>query len=144
MTSLAFYVHGLPAAQGSKRHVGNGVMVESSKRVKPWRQDVTAAATQAMTAVGHKTFTGPVSVHVTFFLPRPKSHYRTGARSGELKPTAPSFHASRPDSDKLCRSTLDALGIAGAYLDDSQVASLLAVKAYSATPGAQIEIRKLP
>ena len=29
MTPVEFEVVGLPAAQGSKRHVGNGVMVES-------------------------------------------------------------------------------------------------------------------
>ena len=33
-------INGLPAPQGSKRHVGGGIMVESSKRAKPWRQDV--------------------------------------------------------------------------------------------------------
>ena len=33
-----FAVLGLPAPQGSKRHVGEGRMVESSKRVKPWRR----------------------------------------------------------------------------------------------------------
>ena len=37
-----FTVHGLPAPQGSKRHVGKGVMVESSKYVKPWREAVKA------------------------------------------------------------------------------------------------------
>lgn len=31
-----FSVLGLPAPQGSKTHVGEGRMVESSKRVKPW------------------------------------------------------------------------------------------------------------
>lgn len=35
-----FAVFGLPAPQGSKRHVGEGRMVESSKRVKPWRRQV--------------------------------------------------------------------------------------------------------
>ena len=31
-------VIGLPAPQGSKRHVGHGVMIESSNNVKPWRE----------------------------------------------------------------------------------------------------------
>ena len=37
MNDVSFNVIGIPGAQGSKRHVGNGVMVESSKKVKPWR-----------------------------------------------------------------------------------------------------------
>ena len=37
MTPITLTVRGLPAPQGSKRHIGRGVMVESSKRVKPWR-----------------------------------------------------------------------------------------------------------
>lgn len=44
--------YGTPAPQGSKRHVGNGVMVESSKRLRPWRQDVKAAAEAARRATG--------------------------------------------------------------------------------------------
>ena len=45
---LAFTVRGIPGAQGSKRHVGHGVMIESSKKVKPWRSDVKAAAEDAI------------------------------------------------------------------------------------------------
>ena len=37
-------VRGVPAPQGSKRHIGNGILIENSKKVKPWRQDVRAAA----------------------------------------------------------------------------------------------------
>ena len=41
---IELYAVGDPAPQGSKSHVGNGVMIESSKRVKPWRRQVAAAA----------------------------------------------------------------------------------------------------
>ena len=37
MPFLSFDVKGVPGAQGSKRHVGRGVMLESSKKVAPWR-----------------------------------------------------------------------------------------------------------
>ena len=49
MGALTFRVYGTPAPQGSKRHVGRGVMVESSKKVAPWRQDVVAAAAAGRT-----------------------------------------------------------------------------------------------
>jgi crossover junction endodeoxyribonuclease RusA len=57
MEGVAFTVRGLPAPQGSKRHVGGGRMVESSANVKPWRADVRAAAEDAMN--GHLPFDGP-------------------------------------------------------------------------------------
>ena len=44
---LTIVAYGQPAPQGSKRHVGKGVMVESSKKLRPWRQDVKAAAEAA-------------------------------------------------------------------------------------------------
>ena len=32
------------APQGSKKHVGNGIMVETSKRLKSWRKQVEMRA----------------------------------------------------------------------------------------------------
>ena len=64
-------VHGTPAPQGSKRHVGNGVMVESSAKVKPWREAVKWAARQSMDVGREFAFVGdiPLAVDVTFYLP---------------------------------------------------------------------------
>lgn len=143
--TLAFVVHGLPAAQGSKRHVGNGVMVESSKAVKPWRQDVTAAAVAAITQHTHwEPFTGPVTVHTTYFFTRPKAHYRTGKNAHVLKPSAPEWVAKKPDIEKVVRATHDALTTAGVWRDDSQVARLDVTKKYAAAfSGAEITIREI-
>ena len=44
MDKIFIPVRGVPAPQGSKRHIGHGIMIENSKKVKPWRQDVRAAA----------------------------------------------------------------------------------------------------
>lgn len=121
---MKFEVQGIePAPQGSKRHVGNGRMIESSKKVKPWRFAVSQAALEAW----HEMFLGPVCVRITFLFPRPKAHYNS---KGMLKPNAPFHKISKPDIDKLCRSTLD--GITGVLIkDDSQVASLVATKQYA-------------
>lgn len=134
-------VYGLPAPQGSKRHVGNGRMVESSKKVKPWRQDVAAAALAAYTG---PLIEGPVSVSVVFLFPRPKGHY--GKRG--LKPSAPQWLTSQGagDLDKLARATLDGLsaGAGGTLIkDDSQVVSLIASKRYCCgdeRPGALLSV----
>jgi crossover junction endodeoxyribonuclease RusA len=136
---VKFAVQGIePAPQGSKTHVGNGIMRESCKRVQPWR----FAVSQAALATGEPMVNGSVSVLITFLFPRLKSHLDT---KGNLKKDAPFFKASRPDLDKLCRSTLD--GITGVLIkDDSQVVTLIASKQYAnegELPGALITINPL-
>lgn len=151
-------VHGTPAPQGSKRHVGNGVMVESSKKVKPWRQDVKHAALAASAertpcldptcaCQPHGGTWGrddALQVEVTFYLPRPRGHYGTGRNAATLKPSAPGRPWTKPDLDKLLRSTLDALGEAGLWADDSRVAVVLAEKQYAdhRPPGAVIDVTR--
>ena len=44
MKELEFRVRGLPAPQGSKTLTRYGALMESSKKVKPWRQDIIHAA----------------------------------------------------------------------------------------------------
>jgi Holliday junction resolvase RusA-like endonuclease len=139
-------VHGLPAPQGSKRHVGNGRMVESSSAVGPWREAVRAQTQAVMgaqpTLDGPAPLTGPVKVAVTLLLPRPKSH--TGTRG--LLPSAPRYPATRPDLDKLVRAVLDGLVMGGALRDDAQVVELTAAKRYASswmTPGMSADIREV-
>lgn len=148
---LVIEVHGLPAPQGSKRHVGKGVMIESSKAVKPWRQDVKFAALRALEETpGWDVSATSLALHVVFTLPRPRSHYRTGRFAHLLRDDAPALHSSKPDLDKLLRSVGDALTSAGVYADDSRVAQVWSVKAYASTaarpngvlphPGARITL----
>ncbi len=129
-------VLGLPAPQGSKRHVGRGILVESSTKVGPWREAVVAAATNQ----GHANLMleGPVSVDVSFYFPRPKGHYRA---DGSLRDSAPFTHSTKPDIDKVLRSTLDALVQAAVIADDSRVQEVEVRKLYATSdraPGALI------
>lgn len=127
-----------PAPQGSKRHVGNGRMIEASKKVKPWRFAVSQAALET----GEPLMDEPVSVLITFLFSRPKAHYNT---KGQLKDKAPFYKSTKPDLDKLCRSTLD--GLTNVLIkDDSQVVTIIASKQYvneGELPGALITINKL-
>lgn len=126
MTTTSFFVPGAPAPQGSKRYLGNGVMVESSRRVKPWRADIRATALQMV----QQPVSGPVRLDLHFVLPRPKSHFGTGRNAGRLKASAPQYHTQKPDLDKLVRAVGDALtGVA--YLDDSQVVGGAHMKRWS-------------
>ena len=134
-----FLVAGLtPAPQGSKRHVGGGRMVESSAKVKPWRE----AVRQEALATCLPCSSAPIYLHLLFRFRRPKGHHTA---AGQLKPSAPVYHVTRPDLDKLCRSTLD--GLTGVlFHDDSQVAFMVASKEYALPgelEGCQIEIREI-
>lgn len=129
-------VSGMPAPQGSKRHVGGGRMVEMSKAVGPWREAVRSETQRAMKDAhmpGWETpFDGPVSVTIRFILPRPKS-----------VPKRITWPAKRPDLDKLARAVLDGLTDGGAWLDDGQVVKMMLVKLYATeddTPGCTIRI----
>lgn len=134
---MTITVYGMPGAQGSKRHVGRGVMIEMSKKVAPWRQDVVAACKASTCFVMTE---GPLQVSLTFTLIKPKS-----------APKKRIIYPDRtPDVDKLCRSTLDALKTAGAIEDDARVVELTAAKRYPnegrdalSSPGCVIHIRSV-
>ena len=140
VTWLQFIVHGDPAAQGSKRHVGGGVMVESSKRLKPWREDVKQAILNLELT---EPLRGPVAVELNFSIRRPKNHYGTGRNANTLKASAPAYSESIPDLDKLARAVLDAMEQAGLFRSDGQVAVLTAQKRYGDKPGLRANVRLL-
>lgn len=121
LMELPFTVHGVPRPQGSKRHVGNGRMVESSPRVAEWRNLV---ALEASIEQGDRpVIEGPVTVDIVFGFGLPK---RPGTRRSQDP------HTQRPDLDKLVRAVLDALtGVM--YTDDSHVVELSARKMWVET-----------
>ncbi len=138
-------VFGEPAPQGSKRHVGHGIMIESSKKVKPWREAVKYATLTAQPDE-NTPLNGAVHVMISFYLRRPQGHFGTGRNAGQLRLSAPEYPAVRPDIDKLVRSTLDALGDANTFTDDSRVVNLLAFKNYATLTepsGADIVVREM-
>lgn len=134
---LVITVHGTPAPQGSKRHVGRGVMVESSQLVKPWREAVKHALLLVPTS---QRIDGPVAVEVTFTLKKPASAPKTRV----------TWPQRRPDLDKLLRSTFDALSDADVWGDDSQVVEVTARKVFPdegidalSHPGAVIRVSEV-
>lgn len=129
---LQVTVYGTPGPQGSKRLV-NGHMIEASAKVKPWREDVKLAALRALgEAPEWDRACREVSVSLNFTLVRPRSHYRSGRHANLIRPNAPAWCWTKPDLDKLVRSTCDALGNAGVYADDSRIVMMTATKCYTA------------
>lgn len=112
--ACTFSVHGTPAPQGSKRafRLPNGRinLVESSKAVEPWREDVRNAALRKRDE-GVERFDGPLRLRMIFTIAKPASAPRRRR----------SWPSKKPDLDKLMRSTLDALTQAGLIADDARI-----------------------
>jgi crossover junction endodeoxyribonuclease RusA len=125
---LYFTAFGTPRPQGSKRHVGKGILIEASD-VKPWRKAIADAVFRAWVATGDdRSFDEPVVVWATFLIAKPKTVKR-------LLPSVP------PDLDKLCRALGDALSIdSGALKDDSLIVKWVANKVYCEPQDAGVRV----
>jgi crossover junction endodeoxyribonuclease RusA len=131
MSGIQFFVPGKPAAQGSKRHVGHGVMVEMLKDLAPWRQ---AIAEYAKAEAKGEQLLGPLRLRAIFWFPRPASHFGTGRNQWNLKKRAPTYRDANPDLDKLLRALCDGLTASGVIRDDRYIVKVEAEKRYG-TPG---------
>jgi Holliday junction resolvase RusA-like endonuclease len=147
--ALSIVVFGDPAPQGSKKFLGmtkgkdgrrpHAILAEDVGRVKPWRQDVVAAARAAVN--GAAPLDGSLVVRMVFTVPKPASAPKRRT----------SWPNKRPDVSKLCRSTEDALVTAGAITDDARIVGYDRLfKVYPnedpealGSPGVRIEIRRL-
>lgn len=144
-TAAEFEVVGDPIPQGSmrafaRRGGGRPIMTGDNARTRPWKDAVTWAASQA------RRFTAvePVEVELHFRLRRPKGH--SGKRG--LLPSAPTYHGTKPDLDKLVRACLDSLVEAEVVKDDALVAMLRVSKGYpigvdDRPPGVSVRVRVL-
>lgn len=113
MSAVELRIIGVPAPQGSKRHVGGGRMVESSKKVGPWRDAVAHAGHNAMT--GEAPLDGPLRLTAHFRVAMPASRRKADRERGWR------WADKTPDLDKLLRSTLDGLTAGGVIVDDARV-----------------------
>ena len=129
------WVPGDPVPKGSKRgvtytradgHLGVR-LIESSKAYPAWRDQVAADLDAARLRHRWPVLTGPVSVHLSFYLHKPK------------RPKHPVFPITKPDIDKLVRAVCDGL-TTRLVVDDSQIVELLAFKRYDAEPGVFIRV----
>jgi Holliday junction resolvase RusA-like endonuclease len=128
--SVYITVHGTPAPQGSKSFKGltpqgKPMLVESSLKVKPWREAVKLAALAALPR-SWQPLDEPLHVGIEFYLKRPTS-----------SPKTLGYPMRKPDIEKLERSTYDALTDAGVWADDARVVSNHNLKLF-AGPGADV------
>ncbi len=131
--AVEFVALGTPAPQGSKRHVGGGRLIESSAKVRPWRQDVRAAAEDAVAPLRPewRPLDGPLAVRMVFTLRKPAS-----------APKRTRTYPNRtPDLSKLVRSTEDAL-TSVVWVDDARVVEY--VRLAKVYPGEDAEALDSP
>lgn len=145
---VSFLVRGEAKPKGSfvagKRKDGGAFVRHANPGTVEWGKCVKEASRIAM---GHGTkprppFTGPVKLIVRFYMPRPKSHYRT---NGELHYWAPLWKATRADLDKLLRNLGDSLS-PYCIKDDAQIAHADIAKVFvpaGQSPYASVEIREI-
>lgn len=137
-------VLGTPAPKGSSRafinkktgraFVAPGGAKTTEDKIANWNCAVREAAADAIGEVAEPVYVDRcLIVVVEFKMCRPSGHWHK--TKGGLKPGAPVAPRTKPDIDKLARTTLDALtGIA--FDDDSRIVDLVLRKRY-AEPGKE-------
>jgi Holliday junction resolvase RusA-like endonuclease len=136
--TITFRVLGDAQPAGSKRAFANKatgkvIVTDDNAKGKPWRQEVRAMALEARHATGvAEPLYGPVALDVTFVRCRPPGHFGTGRNATRVRPSAPAFPVTRPDTTKLLRCLEDALtGVL--WRDDAQVVDQRAKKVFGVT-----------
>lgn len=102
-----------------------------------WKGSIAAACKE----LEGLSLTGPLVLSLTFYMPRPKSHFRA---NGTIKATAPPMlHTNKPDADNLAKAVMDCFSAIRVWIDDDQVCELTVRKWWerpSDAPGCKIMI----
>lgn len=162
MTTLSFTVLGEPMSKGSMtaeaicygdgtpviRHgkIATKIRPNNGRHLERNAKGIEAVALQAREAA-RMALLRDVALKVTlrYYTASPNYRYGSGRNAEILKDNAAARPHKRPDVDKWCRQTLDALtGVI--YADDGQVVTLVAEKHYAddgQPPRTEIEVEVL-
>lgn len=167
MTRVAFTVYGKPEPAGSKRAhairkggelTGRVAVMDANPKAKGWQEAVKWAAVDAMLHRPHDQdvhvedaatyngdplpLRGALVLNVTFYVKRPKAHFGTGRNAEVLKPSAPAYPTTKPDTTKLVRAIEDAMtGLV--YRDDAQLVDQHAHKRYGLPERCEVVVEAL-
>jgi Holliday junction resolvase RusA-like endonuclease len=135
VTSITFFVEGIPVPQGSKKGFSRPgssfvqIVDDNKAQLAPWRNQIARRAFSTW-AYG-APIDGPCRVDAAFVLPRKPS----------VKRALPTV---APDLDKLLRALLDGITQAGnVWADDSRVVEIHSTKVYGAQPGVHVTITEI-
>ena len=134
---ISFTIPGKPKALKRHRVSRNGGMYDpsSTDKKQTWLQIAKHRPKLPLE--------GDIYLKLIFYIPRPKSHYRTGKYAHLLKERCKDifYHKSKPDLDNLVKYISDVMN-KGFYVDDSQICVLQAEKNYG-EPRTEITIREI-
>ena len=134
---ISFTIPGKPKALKRHRVSKNGGMYDpsSADKKQTWLQIAKHRPKLPLE--------GNIYLKLIFYMPRPKSHYRTGKYAHLLKEKCKDivYHKYKPDLDNLVKYISDVMN-KGFYVDDSQICVLQAEKKYG-EPRIEITIREI-
>lgn len=132
-TPLTFFAVGIPKAQPrvkASAFGGFGRVYNPAGKHDDWKMIVRHEAQKAWNGI---KWDGPLRVDLTFYFPRPKSHFTP---KGELRTAiAPRWHTQKPDRDNSDKAILDTLTNLGIWGDDKQVCDGRIRKLYARQDG---------
>ena len=142
MKQVEFNLAYIPSPKGRPRITKKGFAFTPAKTRKA-EADLKVLI-QDKLQEGFEPFLGPVRLVLIVFLPRPKSHFRSGKNAHLLKDGMTKWHWKRPDLDNLEKLFMDAAqGIL--YKDDAQISEKSSMKMYAdkGAPGYFVRIEEL-
>ena len=121
---MYFIIDGVPKQQQRHRTAKWGGTYDPSKK------DKKALLNKVFEYTPKKPLEGALQMILVFYMPRPKSHFRTGKYSHLLKDDSPINHIKTPDADNMAKLVMDALDMGNFYKNDSQICQLQIEKLY--------------
>ena len=139
-TVIKFTYMGTPKALKRHRPSAKGGYYDPSSKDKKdiWLQIARFKPKQPLA--------GDISIKLVFYMPRPKSHFRTGKYKHLLREDCKDivYHSFTPDLDNLIKFILDCISGKGRMIcDDSQVCCIIAQKIYG-EPRTEVTIKEVP
>ena len=141
---ILFFVPGDPKGQPRPRAFARKVGDKFQARVfdagtaEGWKSQIAAVLREH---VGAQVMAGAVRLSLDFVVRRPKAHFGTGKRSGQLRESAPFWCTQRPDIDNYAKAVMDCITQAGGvWHDDAQVSVLQVRKIFGERPGVAVSI----
>jgi len=143
MEPIKFFAQGVPKGQPRPKAFSRGgiASVYDPGTAEGWKSQVAIAARPFIPAT---PLVRDLYLRLEFYFPRPKSHFRTGKRSAELRDDAPGYCAKKPDFDNCAKAVSDALTVIRMWGDDAQIVDSRIRKLYDdgRGPGCIIEIKE--
>ena len=147
MSTLTVFVEGFPVTQGSmiSNGAGRGMRHSNQAKLRPWRYNIISMLNRHCPADWDPS--APLTVCAVFRFSRPQGHFGTGKNANKLKASAPDWHITKPDLDKLQRSIGDAIEQSGLARGDQQITSWSVTKRWCVdreVPGVLLTLISLP